>query len=499
MSLTWKIRIAALAACLLSLAPAAAEAKWLRAESPHFVIYANSGEKALRSYVQGIEDYDHLLRRMNGIEADQGATAKLDIYLVNGRSDLRQVFPELKGDLAGVYAANANGIFAVAFKPSDFYGNQIVKHEYYHHFMWQNFPGGYPGWMVEGTAEFFSSIGRQSGKMTVGGPPPGRLETLAYEGWIPLAEVIQKGPFEIKTSDMARYYAEAWLLTSYMRTDTERQKQLTAYIDAVRGGEDSLKAWIDKVGETPDLTQKKLLTLQLKGIVFDKQPPKAVAISISPMPASADDMLLEGQQLKNGVSDKLGPALLAEVRKDAARYPGDRLAELVLARAEIKIGDPARAEPLLKHRLEVDPADADARLLQATMLITQAEGAPDRRLELYREADRDLVPAVKANPDDFRLLYAYAVSRSIEPDYPSANMVTVLTNAVTLAPQVEQFRFAAADACQKRGDFKRAIDLLDPVANDPHNPAAAKVARAQIETYKAKAAAPAASQPKPAG
>lgn len=138
------------AGVLLLLAPAAAQAKWLRAESPHFIVYANAGEGTLRDYVQDVEDYDRLLRRMHGGVHLDDPQAKLEIYLVNGASDLRQVFPEMKGRLAGVYTAEIDGIFAVAFKPSAALGDRVVRHEYYHHFMWQNFPGGYPGWMVEG-------------------------------------------------------------------------------------------------------------------------------------------------------------------------------------------------------------------------------------------------------------------------------------------------------------------------------------------------------------
>jgi tetratricopeptide (TPR) repeat protein len=481
-----KIRVAAMAILLAALAPAAAQAKWLRGESPHFIVYANSGEGTLRDYVQRMEDYDHLLRRMHASNPDDAAPAKLEIYLVNGPSDLRQVFPEMKGDWAGVYTAGSQGIFAVAFKPSKLYGDQDVRHEYYHHFMFQNFPGGYPGWMVEGMAEFFASTSRQGGQTMVGGPPPGRLETLAYRGWIPLADVIGKGPFEVKTRDVASYYAEAWLLTSYMMTDADRRKQLGAYIDAVRRGEDSLKAWTEKVGETPEVTQNKLRNQRLKGFALDKEPPRPVAITVSPMPASADDLLLPGQQIKHGVAPKLAPALLAQVRADAAKYPGDRLADLTLASAEIALGDPAKAEPLLKRRLDADAGDADARLVQAEMFMKQGDAAPDRRTDLYRDADRNLVPAVKAHPDDFRLLFAYARSREVEPDYPTANMVTVLTNAVTLAPQVAQLRFAAADACEKRGDIKMAIDLLDPLANDPHSMGIAKVARDRIERLRAK-------------
>ena len=87
------------------------------------------------------------------------------------------------------------------------------------------------------------------------------------------------------------------------------------------------------------------------------------------MPDSADDMLLEGQQLKKGVADDQGKALLADIRADAAKHPADRLSDLVLARAEIEFGDRTAAEPLLERRLDADPNDMEARLLMARSLM----------------------------------------------------------------------------------------------------------------------------------
>jgi tetratricopeptide (TPR) repeat protein len=473
---------AVLAAALLAVTPVAAQAKGLRAESPHFVVYANSGESTLRDYVQDIEDYDRLLRSMHRGSEDGAAGGRLEIYLINGASDLRQVFPEMSGPWAGVYTASPEGVFAIAFKPSGLYGQTPVRHEYYHHFMQQYFPGGYPGWMMEGMADFFSTSFRRGGKQLIGGPPPGRMDTLAILGWLPLDQVLSKGPFAFKGNQVSIYYAEAWLLTNYMMTDLNRRRQLVAYVDALRAGSDPVKAWVETVGETPDVTQRKLRHVQLKAIMMDRQPAQPVEIAVSSMPASADDMLLEGQQLKKGVPDDQGKALLADIRADAAKHPADRLSDLVLARAEIELGDAAAAEPLLKRRLEADPNDVEARLLKARSLMRAGDDVDEpRRTELYREADRTLVPALKVNAQDFRLLYAYARSRSVEDDYPSKNIEQVMLNAVALAPQVSTVRFNAADICEARGDYDLAIGLLQPMVNDPHSPGTSRAAQERIE------------------
>lgn len=479
----WIRNAAAVIGALSALAPAAAQAKWLRAESPHFVVYANSGEATLRAYVQDIEDYDRLLRAMHRGTEDGGAGARLEIYLINGPADLRQVFPEMKGPWAGVYTASPQGVFAIAFKPTGDYGQVPVRHEYYHHFMQQNFPGGYPGWMMEGMADFFSTSLSKGGKLLIGGPPPGRLETLSIKGWMPLDQLLTRGAFAFKGDQVSIYYAEAWRLTNYMMTDLGRRKQLVAYVDALRAGADPIKAWTEKVGETPETTQQKLRSYMVKALAVDRQAAQPAAITVSPMPESADDLLLEAQQLKHGVAEDQSKAFLADIRADAAKHPADRLSDLVLARAEIELGDPAAAEPLLKRRLEADPDDIEARLLKARSLMRAGDDAGEPKMtELYREADRVLVPALKADPKDFRLLYAYARSRSVEPGYPSQNMEQVLLNAVDLAPQVATLRFSAADACEQRGDYDIAIALLQPMVNDPHSPGASSAAQERIAT-----------------
>ena len=57
---------AALTACV---AATSAQARWLKAESPLFVIYSEGGEKELRNYTQRLEEYDGLLRTMTGTTA----------------------------------------------------------------------------------------------------------------------------------------------------------------------------------------------------------------------------------------------------------------------------------------------------------------------------------------------------------------------------------------------------------------------------------------------
>lgn len=476
-----------LAVAALLLAPAAAQAKWLRAESAHFVVYSDSSESGLRTYAEDLEEFDRLLRRFHNNLPDDSVAPKLEIYMVDGSEELRQVFPEMGRATAGVYTADQDGVFAVAFKPS-IYGDMVVKHEYYHHFMMQNFPGGYPAWLTEGLAVYFSTATKIMGKMAVGSASGGELAQLSERAWIPFGELIAKPVSQVPDISRGLYYSEAWLATNYMMADAARRTQLATYVGLVRAGLAPGEAWTKAVGEPPEVTQKKLSAYRdhIMDLTLPADSKQTAEVAITPLPASADDVLLDGQLLKRGVAAERKAATLARIRAETDRHPSDRLADLVRARAEIDLGDVAAAEPRLARLLAQDPDDVEARLLQATARMTSGLAArqPGERLALYRQASQILGPALKAHPHDYRLLYAYAVSRSAEPDFPSDNMLLALENAVDLAPQVADFRFAAAGSLAKRGRYADAIAIIQVLTQDPHSAARAKAARDMVDRFK---------------
>jgi cytochrome c-type biogenesis protein CcmH/NrfG len=478
-------RLAGVLAAVLLVVPAAAQARWLRGETAHFIVYSDSGERSLRDAARKLEDYDRLLRWLHGGVADQGAP-KFSIYLVDGLGDLRQVFPTMRSGTAGVYSATPNGISAVAFKPG-VYGDFVVKHEYYHHFMMQYFAGGYPAWMIEGLAEYFSTAQPFAGKMMIGAPRAGLMYVLGNNSWISLDELITKNPYQLKGVAVDLYYAQSWLLTNYMMVDMGRRAQLTAYVNALRAGKGSVEAWTQAVGESPSATQVKLrgyFPNQIKGY-FPPLQPKAdpAEVAVTTLPDSADDMLLEGQQLIHSLDPERRKALVAEIRADAAKHPGDRLSDLVVAYADLSFGDLSKAEAPLQRRLAADPNDAEALLYLAEARMRAGDETPERRTDLYREAGHLLARAFKTAPDDFRILYAYALTRSVEPDYPSDNTLQILQKAVDLGPQVAALRSAAADAYARRERYDLAIAVLRPMANDPHDLRSGQAAAAAIARF----------------
>lgn len=454
----------------------AAQARWLRAETPHFVLYSDGPESNLRNFAADLEDFDALLRSAHGLDPTGRPARKLDIYLVAGHDDLVRVSPDAPEYVAGFYRADLGDIYAVAIRGERGSGDgrRFLFHEYVHHFMLQNFQASYPAWLTEGYAEYFGATRIEPDRIEVGAAPAGRARNLASLPWLPLQIVARFAPpsGSTKTAGMsgAMYYAESWLLTHYMLSDPARKARLTDYLTAIAGGAEPVAALETALGMDL-IAAEKMLKIYLRrtpGIRYPRAGRPQVDLVLTTLPPSADALLLENQRLKSGVPKADQPAFLQLIRERAARFPDDRLAQLTLARAEVTFGDRPAGEALLTRRIEADARDVDALWLMALSRLFAGNADPSRRAALYAEAGPWLGKAFAIDPNRYQILYDFAQSRSRTPDYPSDNTLTVLLRAHELAPQVAPVTLAAARALMKRGRFDTAITLLTPLANSPH-------------------------------
>ncbi|MBQ1542836.1 MAG: DUF1570 domain-containing protein [Caulobacteraceae bacterium] len=469
-----RIWLAFLAAALALASAVPAQARWLRAESARFVIYSDGAERQLRDYAMKLEDFDGVLRLFHGLPADAPPPRKLDIYLASGRGQILELFPKAPQNLAGFYAAQTEDIFAVASRESfsDLGRDEVIFHEYTHHFTQQYFPYGYPSWLMEGWAEYFAPTEILTDRINVGKYSRNRAYTLVAGSWLPLSELLRKRAFEVSASQRSAFYAEAWLLVHYMLNDPGRKRQLDAYVKAVGAGADPVRAMETATGANLKALDGQLRAYETKPIAYNRLTRKDhvdAEVKITALPPSADALLLVGQRLKSGRVEKGDEAeLLKTVRAAAAKFPGDRLAETVLARAEIDFGDRAAGEAILQRRLAGDGDDVELLTMLAASRLAAGQKDPGRRVALFAEARSLLGRAFKVDPDRYQTLYAYAVARSADPGYPSDNTLDVLRTAHRLAPQVDAISFRTAAALMRRKQFEEATILLTVLANDPH-------------------------------
>jgi tetratricopeptide (TPR) repeat protein len=489
-----RLALPGLFAVALLAAGSPVRAEWLRAESDHFVVYGRS-EKSVREYASMLEDFDSLLRRLHGRPKDEVTPRKLPVYLVGDFKQLKRVLPNAKDGIAGVYLSTVPEVFVVAIREGAGEGDlnkgdDTVLHEYVHHFMLQYYPSAYPAWLVEGYAEYYMTADLAKSRMVVGGVNRGRAYSLTQPGgWIPMQDVLGKRPGALKERDVYTYYAQAWLLTHYILSDPARHKLLGPYLDAVRGGDDPVKAWKKVYGDDPDGLTRKLRIYMNKPIPAGALPRTGAlepTITVTHLSPGADDLLLEGQQLKLGVSKDDQAETLADIRAAAAKRPKDRFSQLVLAKAETGFGDRRAGEAALNALLAADPKDEDALVALGESRLAAGEDDPTQRVADFAQASKFFARAFKVNPDNPETLHGYAEAHSLEPLTDA--MVDIRVRAVILAPQVGHLRLDAARALIQVKDVDLARTVLTPLASNPHGGGEVEAAQAMLKSIEPKAA-----------
>lgn len=479
------VRYLLLALALSALSPAAALADWRRAESPHFIVYSDGSEQTLRDYTAKLERFDALLRSRFGGGQDD-TIRKLPVYLVSDDRALRIALPTLPEGFDGYYSTSDNDIFAILIRGRD---DDILLHEYSHHFMAKNSNGEYPGWLSEGFAEYFATATVSAGgSASFGLPHPGRQYSLQRNRWLPMETLLRaKGSFDIEgQTAIDMYYAQSWALTHWLLADPERARGVAAYVAAVNGGQDPVEAWQATFGMTPEQLTNQLRLYLNRPMNYSKLniPSLTPAITVTRLSPAADAVLLRSVNARAPNAEDIdGPALLQAMQAASARFPDDPLALVALGRAERQWGDDAAAEAALTRALELQADNVEGLLLLADIVEERGDVATDEAegLRQRRVAQGYLRRAFEADPTDYRVYAALARIRRNAPDYPTANDLQTWIMAVNYAPQVMSIRGDAAIAMVESGHYRDAVTLLTPIVNNPHGGSSVEWGRRLLE------------------
>ncbi len=475
---------AALTACV---AATSAQARWLKAESPLFAIYSEGGEKELRNYTQRLEEYDGLLRTMTGTTAAPSPN-KLTIYLVRNNAQLREISAHAGPDVQGLYLALTSGTLAIAVREdigsSKWLSAQsIMFHEYTHHFVYQYYPAQYPQWTSEGLAEYFSSVKFKPETIEVGQFQLARVYPLRTKDWLPVAQLFNPPPGK----NMNMFYPESWLVTHYMMDDSQRRTQLHSFLQDIGRGEDTAAAFQANFGMDFKAFDKVMKKYLAKGQVLVRAVPRNAVrpeVVITEMPAAADELLLPGARfiaesmLPVEEEDRaMGSKTLTQVRKEAAKFPDDALAQRTLAAGEMLYGSYDTADAILDKLLAQRPNDLEALYTKAARYVVQAERAPALRAELLAKVKPLAGRIDKLDPNHYPSLYLYALGALADGKPPSENTLNVLKLAHKLAPQVDEISLEAAIALSKADQPKDARHLFEMVAYGPNANSRSRYAR----------------------
>lgn len=477
MSFTTLLKTVALALVALTMFGAApARAEWRKATTEHFVVYGDVSEGALRSYAQKVERFDGLLRSWFPPRDAGLIVPRLPIYVADGRADMQKIWPDIPANVGGFYTPGEERIFAVTVGTGRDNDNTLF-HEYAHHYMQQNLTGAYPGWFVEGFAEFFATADLSPGRMQVGLPDPGRMNslTMGTNSWMPMDQLLRSRSFDTGSRGHF-YYAQSWALTHYLMSTPERRTKLGLYLAAVmEGGRNPVEALQGTIDRTPEQLQDDVRRYMSGRINFLSQsqefPPVDVTIERL-SPAEAELVWLD-LRLARFVPEERRAGNLSEARQVADRYPADPFAARVLAQAYMDMQQPEDAVRVMRSAVEANPDEPLGQRFFAVTLMDAGDAAEEagdseRREALYGEARRALGRAYSADALDYRTYLALARSRRGADNYPTDNDVEILLAGSQLAPQISSLRFQTAQVLMQRGRYGEAVTYLQPLANNPH-------------------------------
>lgn len=493
----------AIAVLLAALTPSAGQAAWLKAETDHFIVYSDGRETELRDFATHLITFDAMLRKVYKPAETTRPTGKVEIFLVRGKDQLRRILPGAPATMRGYYSAQPSGVYAVALRArvAQMADNEVLFHEYMHRVMQETAPSAHPAWLVEAYAEYFQTARIRPDHIELGRDSPVRAETLSRQPWLPWDELLGKTPDEVDKRRQSIYYAQAWILLRYVLSDSARTQQLDAALRRIAAGEAPAPAVYKALGMDPAALTKALQAyITVKPAIRRMPNPLSTppVVSLSKLPPSADGLLLESQRLIDGVPWNEQAAFLTMTQGQAGRFPGDRFADLTLARAEANFGDAEAAQAIVGRWLATAPDDVDILRAAAEIHLAAARRDPERRKDHLRAARPYLAKAYERAPDDFRVLYDYVFTRTVEPGFPDENDIDLLLRACRLAPSVPSIPIFAAQALIYRGRKEEARQLLLPIAHAPHGGWTSAQAKRLIDTGTASLIVPNAEGLKPA-
>lgn len=484
-----------LAALMVSIGASPAFADWRVAETNHFVVYANTSETALRRYAERLEKFDKALRLARGIaETPLSKAGRVTVYFVGSQDRVASLAGS--SDIAGFYVPRAGG--SVAFVPGDMSNDgptslnsqQVLQHEYTHHFMFTSWPNAaFPSWVSEGWAEFHATATfDREGSIQFGAAPGYRAYGLLTGNPLPIQQILAGAAGKLRSDQRDALYGRGWALVHYLSFEPSRAGQLDAYLKAITNERKSPEAAAAVFGDLGALNrelERFLAKPRISGfrVRADKLeiPPVTVRV-LSPGHAAMMAVIVRSRA---GVNEKTAPGVYADARRIAAGYPADPAVQRALAEAAYDAKDYAGALAAADRAIAADPRFVEAHCYRAMALMAIAENAKDEKLDTWNEIRRTIARANRLDTEDPRPLILYFRSYAERGQMPPKMAREGLEHAYELAPQDRGLRLQVAAMLIADGKKDIARSMLLALTYDPHASGMGEAASKLIDTIDA--------------
>lgn len=454
------VRSAALLfACTLAVAsPAAAE--WVRVDTPHFVVFGQSGETSTRVIAVEFERFREAITRV--VPAANGASPVPTLVVVfEDQRSFSPFAPRFDGRpirLDGYFqGTETDNTIALSLENRES-ALRIVFHEYTH-LVIAGATYGLPAWLREGLAEYYSTFQvREDGRGAITGRAiPSHLQLLNTRALLPLDELLsveRDSPLYNEGDRRSVFYAQSWALAHMLMSgEPGRSEQLADYIRLTAGGTPARDAWrqvfgtFDAIGLLKAYVRR--YALRSFSFRFDERIKAAPAVTSVASPSEVEAVL--GMLLRN-----IDPAeAVSRIRKAAALEPPSSLARAMLGFLRAHAGGDDAQQLLL--RVAAERGDWLAQYYTAAGLAHLVAGSARPDVPVMDAARAALGVVMRARPD---LAHAHALTAYVADP---ADAVASAARARALAPGRRDYVYLEAQLRANVGEFAAARELLEPL------------------------------------
>ena len=454
---------------------AAAEPKWIRVDTPNFIIIGAVGEGRLRSIGTQFEGFREALSRLLSSRVTTTAVPTVVVVFPDDKTldPFKPVYQGKKVQIGGLFVPrqDVNYILIGPDQGSD--SLRSVFHEYAH-LVVSNVAPDLPVWMNEGLAEYYSSfeLGNDGRAVMFGRPIDAHIRELLTEVWMPVGTLVattHDSPQYNENSRRSVFYAESWLLVHMLQVGKpDRQPAFMEYLRALTNGAPPDTAWHNHFND--DEIYKALrnysqqYVMQGRRYTLSDQIVKNPGVAVPITPA--------------GVETTFGELSLALGRLEMAGQRFDRALSLEAGSLRAQIGKTKAAGGTPKS--DAAPAatgDWFADYMMGATLLDDADSLDRSSLEAARLM-LARAAAVREDVPNLQVLYARA-NELTNGDAASAR--DALARAHAAVPARDDYTMMLSHALARAGDFAAARALLGELMAHPYHPEMRDIARQQMQ------------------
>ena len=398
---------------------------WFRAESQHFVVYADTAREATTELLNNLERLDFMLRiYTKPYRRANSSEQKLTLYYQNRVTGLDRIDGAMPADAIGLYSSCAAGVQGFGFRLGDTSRNEELSYlfeAYTRHFIYRHTDIRAPAAFIDGFAQYFASVRFTDTQMSVGKTPANIAQYLNFleEGHrysLDYTDVLGNKLANAKNyagdaGVRLEFAARSWVLMHYMLSSEDQRERLGKYLIAVYQGAPPASAFEGAFGINAsqlgtDMWRYRRTSIKI--LLVDVPDLPVATVNFSALPEAASDLVMLDAAVKSCPGKQAGEALLRKIGNEAGKFPKNDFAQMTLSRARIAFGNPAEALPWLSQAIGRNAGNFDAIYLSGLANLRLAQQSQGAAAQAYlRTAQQQLLNARELNVDSPDAAYAY--------------------------------------------------------------------------------------------